>query len=82
MVKLVATDIDGTFLRSDDTFDQTRFEKILSRMKEIDDIEMLKFCEQSYAMQNATDSVKAAAKNICPPNNEDGVLVTLEKILR
>ena len=45
------------------------------------DIEMLKYCGQSYAMQNAAESVKAVAKNICPSNNEDGVLVTLEKIL-
>lgn len=45
------------------------------------DIEMLKYCGQSYAMANATDDVKAAAKNICPSNNDDGVLVTLEKIL-
>ena len=46
------------------------------------DIEMLKYCGQSYAMKNAADIVKAAAKNICPPNDEDGVFVTLEKILQ
>ena len=36
MVKLVATDIDGTFLRSDDTFDAEHFKKILSRGEKIE----------------------------------------------
>ena len=44
------------------------------------DIEMLKFCGQSYAMANATQNVKISAKNICPSNEDDGVLITLEKI--
>ena len=44
------------------------------------DIEMLNYCGYSYAMENAPQNVKDAAKYICPPNEEDGVLVTLEKI--
>ena len=44
------------------------------------DIEMLKYCGYSYAMVNASYSVKAAAKFICPSNEADGVLVTLEKL--
>ncbi len=44
------------------------------------DIEMLQYCGQSYAMANASDDVKNAAKYICPSNEEDGVLATLEKI--
>ena len=44
------------------------------------DIEMLKFCGESYAMENAPQEVKNVAKNICPSNNDDGVLVALEKI--
>ena len=44
------------------------------------DIEMLKYCGYSYAMENASYSVKAAAKFICPSNEADGVLVTLEKL--
>ena len=36
MIKLVATDIDGTFLKNDRSFDVAKFEKILLRMKEID----------------------------------------------
>ena len=44
------------------------------------DIEMLKFCGESYAMANAPQEVKDAAKYICPSNNDDGVVVTLEKI--
>lgn len=44
------------------------------------DIEMLRFCGHSYAMDNAPEDVKSAAKYVCPSNEEDGVLVTLEKI--
>lgn len=33
-IKLVAVDIDGTFVRSDYTYDVLRFNRILSRMKE------------------------------------------------
>lgn len=44
------------------------------------DIEMLQYCGHSYAMGNASDQVKHVAKDVCPSNNEDGVLVTLEKL--
>lgn len=44
------------------------------------DIEMLNYCGHSYAMANAPQNVKDAAKYVCPSNEEDGVLVTLEKI--
>lgn len=44
------------------------------------DIEMLKYCGQSYAMDNAPDHVKAAAKHVCPSNEEDGVLAALESL--
>ncbi len=44
------------------------------------DIEMLRYCGHSYAMANAPQNVKNVAKSICPSNEEDGVLVTLEKI--
>ena len=41
---------------------------------------MLKYCGQSYAMGNAPQNVKDAAKHVCPSNEEDGVLVTLDQI--
>lgn len=44
------------------------------------DIEMLKYCGYSYAMANAPEQVKIAAKYVCPSNEEDGVLLTLEKL--
>lgn len=44
------------------------------------DIEMLKYCGYSYAVEHAPDEVKQAAKYTCPSNDEDGVLVTLEKL--
>lgn len=44
------------------------------------DIEMLQYCGRSYAMDNAPDEVKKVADYICPSNNEDGVLVTLDQL--
>ena len=44
------------------------------------DIEMLQFCKHSYAMANASDDVKKAAGHVCPSNDEDGVLVVLERL--
>lgn len=44
------------------------------------DIEMLKYCAHSYAMGNAPQEVKDAAKYVCPSNEEDGVLVALEQL--
>lgn len=44
------------------------------------DIEMLEYCKYSYAMENAPEKVKKAAGNVCPSNEADGVLVTLEKL--
>ena len=44
------------------------------------DIEMLRYCGESYAMGNAAPNVKDVAKHICLTNDEDGVLVELEKI--
>ena len=46
------------------------------------DIEMLQYCGYSYAMDNASENVKNAAKHVCPSNEEDGVLVTLEELFR
>ena len=46
------------------------------------DIEMLQYCGHSFAMDNAPQNVKDVAKHVCPSNNEDGVLVTLEQIFR
>ncbi len=108
-IKMVAVDVDGTFVRSDYTYDIPRFQRILSRMRHAgchkasglkrlaerwgispeqcaafgdggNDIEMLRYCGHSYAMENAPQEVKSAAKDVCPSNEEDGVLVTLEKI--
>ncbi|WP_152666975.1 HAD hydrolase family protein, partial [Enterococcus faecium] len=32
------------------------------------------------AMDNATEAVKQVAKHQCPSNDEDGVLVTLDRL--
>ncbi len=44
------------------------------------DIAMLRYCGHSYAMANAPQNVKDAAEHVCPSNEEDGVLVTLETL--
>lgn len=44
------------------------------------DIEMLNYCGYSFAMENASEEAKKAANYICPSNDEDGVLVTLESL--
>lgn len=46
------------------------------------DLEMLAHVERSYAMANAQPKVKQVAKNVIPSNDEQGVLITLEKLLR
>lgn len=137
-IRMVAVDIDGTFVRSDYTYDVPRFRRILSRMKDagcrfvvasgnqyyqlrdlfpgcdhelsfvaengafVKDGEELAFAAsmpketvdfvidvcQEYpevwnvlcGVDNAPENVKHAAKHVCPSNEEDGVLVTLEKI--
>ncbi|WGS64590.1 HAD family hydrolase [Marinitoga aeolica] len=45
------------------------------------DISMLVLSKNSYAMNNASEKVKCAAKNIAPSNDEEGVAIVIEKIL-
>ena len=44
------------------------------------DIEMLRYGGHSYAMANAPAEAKQAARAVCPSNEEDGVLSTLETL--
>lgn len=44
------------------------------------DIEMLTWCGIGYAMANAPEAVKNAADEVCPSNDEDGVLETLDML--
>ncbi|WP_414052529.1 Cof-type HAD-IIB family hydrolase [Macrococcus animalis] len=46
------------------------------------DIEMLQMTEHSYAMENANVRVKKIAKHICHSNENDGVLKTIETVLK
>lgn len=46
------------------------------------DIEMLRYCKHSYAMANAGEEVKRVAKHVCPSNEDDGVLVTLDQLFQ
>ena len=45
------------------------------------DIGLLAAAGESYAVENARDSVKAAAKHICPSYHEKGVYRVIEKLL-
>lgn len=45
------------------------------------DIQMLKWAGQSYAMKNAQDFVKKAAKSIADYNYKDGIAKVIEEIL-
>lgn len=42
------------------------------------DLSMLALAEYSYAMDNASPVVKAAAKNLAPSNNDQGVMQVIE----
>lgn len=44
------------------------------------DLEMLVYCGRGYAMDNAPDAVKTVADEVCPSNDQDGVLVTLDRL--
>lgn len=44
------------------------------------DIEMLRYCGHSFAMENAPGEVKDAAKAVCPSNDADGVLAVLDEL--
>lgn len=44
------------------------------------DIEMLSWAGLGYAVENASDEVKAVADRICPSNADDGVLVALDEL--
>lgn len=40
----------------------------------LNDLELLQSVTESYAMENALDELKAIAKHIAPPNDDDGVM--------
>lgn len=44
------------------------------------DLEMLEYCGIGYAMDNAPENVKEVADYVCPSNDKDGVLVTLDQL--
>lgn len=44
------------------------------------DLGLLQSCQESYAMENAIDRVKRAAKHIAPSNNDDGVVKVLGRV--
>lgn len=46
------------------------------------DVSMLSLFENSYAMENAVDEAKAAAKYMCESNVNQGVLKTIQKVCK
>ena len=99
-IKMVAVDVDGTFVHSDHTYDAPRFQRILSRMKEAGCRFVVASGNQYYQLRDLfpgySDALSFVAENgafvkdgkelvftadfVCPSNEEDGVLVTLEKL--
>ena len=47
----------------------------------LNDLEMLQSVGESYAMANAHPDLKAAARHVCPSNDEDGVCRTIRAAL-
>lgn len=45
------------------------------------DVELLERAEFSFAMQNSNDDMKKYAKFVAPPNHENGVMKSIEKIV-
>lgn len=45
----------------------------------LNDVDLLKACKYSFAVENAHDDLKKIAHKICPSNDEDGVAKTLIK---
>jgi hypothetical protein len=43
----------------------------------MNDYDMMKECEESYAMENAHPELKAICKHIAPSNDDDGVMKTI-----
>lgn len=46
----------------------------------LNDLELLQAAGESYAMANGHETLKAAAKHICPSNDEDGVCRTIRQV--
>ncbi|MGV2875278.1 Cof-type HAD-IIB family hydrolase [Macrococcus capreoli] len=46
------------------------------------DLEMLSMTAHGYAMENANSNVKRVAQHLCPSNDDNGVLLTMENILK
>jgi len=56
--------------------------KVIAFGDDHNDIDMLTFADESYAMENAIAAAKSTAKNIAPANNEDGVAKVLMGLLK
>ena len=69
-IKVIATDMDGTFLDDKGSYDKERFSQILDAM-----------AGRSYAMENASPTILQVADQIAPHHKDQGVLTVLEDYL-
>lgn len=60
---------------------QISAEEVVSFGNTENDVSMLRFAGESWAVSNADDVAKKAAKHICLSNNEDGVAKILERLI-
>lgn len=88
--RLIAVDMDGTFLDSNSEYDRDRFDRLHRRLRALNirfvvasgnDVEMLAFAGTGVAMANAPDSVKRHADTCTGSNDEDGVMEFVEQVL-
>lgn len=83
-IKVIATDMDGTFLDDKGSYDKERFRQILDAMAFGDgdnDLELLQMAGRSYAMENASPAILQVADQIAPHHKDQGVLTVLEDYL-
>ncbi|EAB9321620.1 hypothetical protein D6Z50_08960 [Shigella flexneri] len=89
-VKVIVTDMDGTFLNDAKTYNQPRFMAQYQELKKRgikfvvasgNDAEMLKMARYSFAMGNAAENIKQIARYATDDNNHEGALNVIQAVL-
>lgn len=75
-LKLVAADVDGTFVRSDYTYDKPRFARLLARMARVGCRFVVASGNQYYQLRDLFPEHGNAISYVA----ENGALVTLEQL--
>ena len=97
-IKLIAMDLDGTLMLPDhQRVGETTRRALAALCRQLDydpaqvmcfgdggnDVDMLRYCGWSYAMENGTDAAKVAARFLAPSNDREGIArVVRQEILK